>query len=426
MSCPSRPLRILLVPALTEASGATLLAARLARRLDPAQFECRLALPAPGEFAERLRAEGLRVDTLALQTTRWRDAAGARGKLRWLASRFAYVHGLYQLVIRHRTDVVYVHSAIQPLAALTARLRGLPVVWHVHEFLEPGRPGAARQRMCVRRLARTVIFCGWAARRSFGRTPPGRRWVVIPNAVAAEIPPDRRSAIRAEVRNKLNIKENDFVVITVGRVQPGKGLDLLAEALGRCTALREAAGAFRLLVAGDAGAGDNPYLRRVMELLGHAGLRVDGAIPGLKISPAAQSAGREGESGCVTFLGYREDVPRCLAAADVFVLPSRSEAFPLSLLEAFAVGLPAVVTDVGDCRLLVGESRRGLCVPRENPDALAKALEQVYRNPDLRETLGRNARRLVETRFSEEVFLDRISRVLRRAAGHPRDQEAPR
>lgn len=401
MTPPSRPLRILLVPALTEASGASLLAARVARRLDPARFECRMILPSPGEFAERLRAEGLRVDTLTLRGTRWRDAGGPRGKLQWLISRFAYGKDLDRLMGRYRPDIAYVHSVIQPLPGLVARRRGVPLVWHVHETLDAGHPGARRQRACVRRLAQTAIFCGWASRRSFGRPPPGRRWVVIPNGVPVEIGPARRSAIRAEMRKELNIDDAEFVMIAVGRVRPGKGLDLLAEALGRCRTFRAPEARFRLLVAGETGGNENLFHRRVLEILA-----------------------RSGVSGRVIFLGHREDVPRCLAAADVFVSPSRAEAFPLSLLEAFAAGIPAVVTNVGDCRLLVGEPRRGLCVAPENAEALAEALDRLHGEPASREIMGRNARRLVESRFSEEVFLDRVGRELDRAAGRFPRREA--
>jgi glycosyltransferase involved in cell wall biosynthesis len=417
MMPPSRPLRILLVPALTEASGSSLLAARLARRLDPARFACRMVLPAPGDFAEKLRAEGLRVDTLGLRTTCWSEARGAREKLRWLVSRFAYGRDLDRLMGRYRPDVVYVHSAIQPLSALVARRRGLPVLWHVHEIFESGHPGAAWRKACVRRLASTVIFCARAARRSFGPIPRGRRWVVVPNGISLENVPTRRCPIRGEIRRELNIRDDEFVMITVGRAQSAKGLDLLAEALGRCRALREGGTPFRLLVAGDTGGRDNVFLHRVVELFGRAGLRADGVLAASPLVEPARFSGQARGGGCVTFLGHREDVPRCLAAADVFLLPSRAEAFPLSLLEAFAAELAVVATDVGDCRLLVNEPRRGLCVPRENPDALAGAIERLYQNPALRESMGLRARRFVETRFSEPIFLDRISRVLERTAG---------
>src|SRR3972149_5403661 len=93
---------------------------------------------------------------------------------------------------------------------------------------------------------------------------------------------------------------------------------------------------------------------------------------------------RNGTDNVVRFLGYREDVRPVLRAADAFVLPSRYEGMPLALLEAMAAGLPCVVSDVGDCGLLVREGARGVGVPTENRAALADALGSVLAQPHRR------------------------------------------
>jgi len=86
------------------------------------------------------------------------------------------------------------------------------------------------------------------------------------------------------------------------------------------------------------------------------------------------------------FLGYRDDVPTLLAAADVFVLPSRWEGQPLVLQEALAAGRPVVAADVGGVSELAGDAV--LLVPAADPAALAAAVLRVLDDPELAASLG--------------------------------------
>ena len=107
-----------------------------------------------------------------------------------------------------------------------------------------------------------------------------------------------------------------------------------------------------------------------------------------------------GISGRVEFLGHREDVPEILASSDVFVLPSRSEAFPNSAIEAMAAGLPVVASAVGGLLDLIEDGRTGLLVPARNADALSAAIERLLAQPTLAAALGASARRHVRERYS--------------------------
>jgi len=107
-----------------------------------------------------------------------------------------------------------------------------------------------------------------------------------------------------------------------------------------------------------------------------------------------------GVSDRVEFLGHREDVPALLARADVFVLPSRSEAFPNGAIEAMAAGLPVIASRVGGLIDLVDEGRTGVLVEPDNPAALADAIGSLVDSPARAAVLGAAARDEVVRRYS--------------------------
>jgi glycosyltransferase involved in cell wall biosynthesis len=113
----------------------------------------------------------------------------------------------------------------------------------------------------------------------------------------------------------------------------------------------------------------------------------------------------------VTFLGQRDDVPARLADADLFVLPSRSEAFPNAVLEAMAAGLPIVASGVGGIRELIADDRTGLLVPAGDPPALADRLCRLMADPALAARLGDAARADAHARYSFERMVAAFERL---------------
>jgi glycosyltransferase involved in cell wall biosynthesis len=100
-------------------------------------------------------------------------------------------------------------------------------------------------------------------------------------------------------------------------------------------------------------------------------------------------------------LGERHDVPVCLAAMDVYCMPSRTEGFPNGLGEAMAMGLPCVATDVGDTAVLVGDT--AILVPSQNEQALAQGLlKMIALSGKQRKQIGQRAKERVMAEFSME------------------------
>ena len=102
----------------------------------------------------------------------------------------------------------------------------------------------------------------------------------------------------------------------------------------------------------------------------------------------------------ISFLGHREDVGRLLSEASIFVLPSRSEAFPNGAMEAMAAGLPVVASAVGGLLDLIEHGRTGLLIEPGNPTALADALRRLLTNQAAAAQIGEQARAQVHQRYS--------------------------
>lgn len=112
-------------------------------------------------------------------------------------------------------------------------------------------------------------------------------------------------------------------------------------------------------------------------------------------------------------LGERADVPVCLAAMDLFCLSSRTEGFPNVVGEAMGMGLPCVVTDVGDAAMLVAET--GVVVPKEDSAALALGLQQLLAmRPDARQQLGQKAKARIHAEFAIGRARERFESIYQR------------
>jgi glycosyltransferase involved in cell wall biosynthesis len=194
---------------------------------------------------------------------------------------------------------------------------------------------------------------------------------------------------RGEARAALGIPAEAAVAVWHGRVDVYvKGLDILLEAWRRVCVHRDER-KLRLLLVGT-GQDAEDLRQRIAALPQPNVLWID------------------------EFVNDRERLRRCLTAADVYVLASRHEGFPVAPLEAMACGLPVVASDApGVSDILEGsEDSGGIVVPLEDPVGLGGALDRLLSDEPLRLKLGERARRRVETAFSPETVGQQLSNFL--------------
>jgi glycosyltransferase involved in cell wall biosynthesis len=285
---------------------------------------------------------------------------------------------LCRLIRRGRYDVVHGHSSKAGfLARVAGWLTRRPTLYTPNGlyFLRLSNGWRRSSYVALERIARpfTTRFVAVseserdAALRE--KLASRERIVVIPSGVEPEAFA-RPAHARAHVRAELEIPLDAVVVGTVSRMTHQKDPACLVRAM------REVIGRTKrpvyLVWVGD-GALAEDVARLVSEY------RLD--------------------SSC-RLLGVRRDVRAVMCAFDVFALTSRYEGLPYAVLEAMALGLPVVATDVVGTRDVVANGINGYLVPPENPAAVADALLRVIENDNLRAELGQRARKLVADRFT--------------------------
>ena len=208
-----------------------------------------------------------------------------------------------------------------------------------------------------------------------------------------------QGAVRA-LRRELDLPPDGPFLLCVGRLDEQKGHPTLFDAMRRVVAAEPTA---RLVVAGGAQQSGEDYA---------AYLRSLAAEPEL--------------DGRIIFAGERTDVPRLMAACDLFVLASRWEGFGLVFLEAMAAGKPVVTTNVSGIPEVVLHEQTGLLVPPGDPAALAAAIVKLCADPTERRRLGNNGYERAHLHFTADRMLEETLDVYREALASRESQGTER
>lgn len=140
----------------------------------------------------------------------------------------------------------------------------------------------------------------------------------------------------------------------------------------------------------------------------HVNLIIAGELyPGNPSSLTAEEIDVLAKVDWITYIGHVDDVRVLLARSDLVALPSYREGTPRILIEAAAMEIPIIATDIAGCRGLVVEGKNGSLVPVRDVSALARAIENLIENEALRFQMGREGRRIVLQEFDEKIVIDR-------------------
>jgi glycosyltransferase involved in cell wall biosynthesis len=335
----------------------------------------------PGLLSFKLHAAGIR--TIFIENLQ-RDI-GYFKEVRVLLS-------LYKLFKKEKPDVVHLNSSkIGGLGSLAARLAGVKkIVFTVHGWaFDEGRSRAERflikcASFFTTLFATNIIAISKKTESQALRFPTARKKTsLIYNGIDPES--EKNFLSREEARKKIDVRENMFVVGTIAELTKNKGLNYLIEAASKLK-LKINGGNFKLIIIG--GGEEESELKALA---------------------SSQDLANE-----VIFLGFRDNASQYLKAFDVFALSSVKEGLPYVLFEAGVAKLPVVVTNAGSIPEIVDRERDGLIVPMRNSAEIARALEELMKNPNLRSRLGENLYKKVTSKFTLSEMIRKTIEVYRK------------
>ena len=381
--------RVLRVIARLNVGGPALHATLLTQRLDPTRYESTLVAgseePSEGSY---LQLRGLEVSNLIRLRALGREIRGVRD--------LGALLELIGIIRRVRPDIVHTHTAkAGTLGRLAAWWCGVPAIvhtYHGHVFKgyfssTRSRAFVAIERWLARRTDRLVAVSD-VVRNELLELGIGvtAQYAVVPLGLELDRFVNAERS-RGQLRAELGIPADVPLVGIVARLVPIKAHEVFLRAAA-ILAAREAGA--RFLIVGD---GER---RAELEALS-TNLGLDRSVE---------------------FLGWRPDLDRVYADLDLVVLCSRNEGLPVALIEAQAAGRPVIATRVGGVPDLVVSGDTGLLVPPDDPDALARAIQSLLDDVEMRDRLGRAGRRRVVPAYNAERLLEDIDLLYRELARH--------
>jgi len=357
--------RVLQIVASSQGGGAEVMRC-LVKELDPAHYESTVIMPDDGG-----QLSAVDFETMGARCLRFDIAAGFSLREWWRLRRF---------VRRNRFDIVHCHGA---RAALWARLaiigrRRPKIVFGVHGLSIVHYRGLKRFLLLAIERALQIVtdvtLCDSDAERAdvirYGIAPP-QRTHTIHNGIDLDRL-DRGSYERPTARAALGLDFDQPILVTVCRLNKPRDFETLLSAMQAVVAQLPTA---RLLIVGD-----GPLRPAIKDQIQTLGLEEN-----------------------VRLLGIVRDIGQVLATADVFVLSTQGwEGLPLAPLEAMAMYLPVVISNVGGNREAVQDGVTGLLVPPRQPQALADALLRLLQDHPTAQRMGQQGRDRVVREFSAE------------------------
>jgi len=306
---------------------------------------------------------------------------------------FSCLFKLHKLIKRHKIQIIHVHD--QKTALLGVLLKCLcprvQIMNTAHGWIANSHQAKLKQRLhfIMLKMYPLHIAVSEATRR-----------LMIKNGIKAETITTLYNAIDTDQWKKCNtpstlrdeymIPQDHMVIGTVGRLSEEKDILTFLEVAAKVLVARPGT---RFVIVGDA---------KHASLVNALKARADE----LRISEA------------VIFTGHRTDLTNVYSALDLFLSTSLTEGLPNTLLEAMAMGVPVVATDVGGVAEMISSGTDGVLVTTRDPEGITRQVEALLDDASLAETLARNARQRILDQFSFSLRTKKIEAIYR-ALAHP-------
>lgn len=362
-----RPFKIALLATVVEYGGSEKVILTLIKNIDSSLFEL-----VPVIFTRPEQANGVFFKELNKTGITYHKIYVNKHKLKYL-NPFMNIVEAYKLLKKEKFDIVHTNGyRADFLGIFLALLTGLPIISTCHGYISNDTALKLYNRLnyLVLRFFDKILAVSEGIKEQLVRNGvPESSLEVVLNAVQMDSDTESLLRHRKEKRELFCTDENDFLIGYIGRLSKEKGIRYLIEA---CAKLDKVGLPLKVLVIGDGPQRDD-------------------------LEKLAQKNGLQNK---VFFLGFLSDVENWMPAIDVFVLPSLTEGTPMALLEAMAMGVPVVATNVGGVPDIINNGVNGILVESQDSDNLARTLNDLFQHPREMKIMSDNARETIKNQFN--------------------------
>lgn len=336
--------------------------------LDRQEFDPVVAIRGPGWVCDEIEKNGI--------TPLFVNSKGA--------FNYNYLQELVRIIRRNNIDIVQSHLLGSNLyCSLAGMICGVPVVSTFHGFVDMNvkERFSSIKSLIINRGSARLVFVSDRLREFYVEHKgfSARKSVTIYNGIdTSRFKPQKNDSIRI----KLGLEAENVLVGAVGNIRPSKGYEYMLEA---ARLVVDQYPQFRFIVVGE---GSGRLFDNLMDLIKK--LRLENHF---------------------FFLGFIPDISRCLNNMDIFMLPSVSEGFSISTIEAMACGVPVIATRSGGPEEIIAHYKNGILVEARCPVSLSENIIELYNNISLRRDIVSNCVEDAGKNYSISTLIDNYTHL---------------
>lgn len=369
-------------------SGAYKIMLDMAQGMAYQGYEVILALPRNGKVPEQdLHNDLIKVQYVPLPFPRRNESSSFY--LRYLLKNIQSIASLVRIIRREKVSIVHVNEIFDIYGAIAARLAGARCVWNVRAELSPWPTIRRFLPRLVMILADRVIVASESVRNeTFSQKDFDQNRIHVLYDPGLDFTNFHPGVQGDEIRTEFGIRTDEYLVVLVAKLSERKGHEVLLRAI---PFILELFPQTRFLFVGGelSGSHHRAYVKRLYAL-----------VQELDINDK------------VIFAGFRSDVPKIMAAADIVVHTSiYPDPFPGVVLQAMAVAKPVVASKLGGTLEQIENDVDGILVEADNPSCLADAICSLLQDEDKRLVIGQRGFKRVKSRFSDDKYFHSLRRI---------------
>ena len=363
------PYKILYITPSVRLFGARVSLLTLVTNLDRTQFEPVVVCPKKGPLADELIKRGIKTEFIPIKSFR-------KGKYFPLIPLTVYK--LIKLVKKENINLIHCNEDwVNPYAVLIKWFTKIPVITHMRLSITEKRIKNyllkyADKIICVSNKS-AEDFKNWKYKEE--------KVVTIYNGIDLNV--YNENVKGDKVRKEFNLSENDILITHIALISPRKMQNIT---INSAKIVLNKYPNCKFLLVGEHSKRDIEYMNELKQMV-------------------------KGYEDKIIFTGFRKDIPEICAASDINLLISTDEGFGRVILEAGAMGVPTIGTNIGGIPEVIEDNKTGLLIPPNNSEELTKAIIKLIENPSLRKQLGKNAKERVKTKFSIEIHTHQIQNL---------------